>query len=215
MVIQSLNLEQALLKDVVQLGSDVSVGESVRFIPTEDSGLSSGPIVIGSRSILRDGAIICSGVTIGEDSVIGHQCVVRARVTIGNSSVVSHLVCLERDATIGSHVRISALTHITGGCEVGDHVQIGARVVTVNDNEMRWREGEKLQAAKILDGAKIGSGVTLLGHVIIGKGAFVGAGAVVTKSVANGQLVYGNPAYVQGEAPSGDWLAGASRSALK
>lgn len=98
----------------------------------------------------------------------------------------------------------------TGGCQVGNDVQIGARVVTINDNEMRWREGEVLCAPRILDGSKIGSGCTLLGHVTIGEGAFVGAGSVVTRDIAANHLAYGNPAYVQGEAPTGVWRAGAS-----
>jgi acetyltransferase-like isoleucine patch superfamily enzyme len=43
-------------------------------------------------------------------------------------------------------------------------------------------------------GATIGSGATILGGVRIGAGATVGAGAVVTKDVAPGSTVVGNPA---------------------
>ena len=45
-------------------------------------------------------------------------------------------------------------------------------------------------------GAKIGANATLLPGVIIGKGALVGAGAVVTKDVPEGAVVAGNPARV-------------------
>ena len=44
------------------------------------------------------------------------------------------------------------------------------------------------------DEASIGSGATILGGVRIGAGALVGAGAVVTKDVAPGATVVGNPA---------------------
>lgn len=213
MVSRCLGVKEALEQKLVEMGDDVEVCNTVRFIPFEDDGTTRGPIIIGARVKIRAGAIICSGVSIGDNSIIGHQCVVRAGARIGHDSVISHFVCVEINAVIGNYVRVSSLTHITGGCYIGNHVQIGARVVTINDNEMRWRDGEILNAARILDGAKIGSGVTLLGHVTVGERAFVGAGSVVTRNVGSGQLVYGNPACVHGEAPTGSWLSGARQTA--
>lgn len=210
MVIDSISLNEARQRHLVCIGAGAIVSHLARYIPVEDDGLSRGTTIIGDHARVRAGAIICSGVHIGVGSVIGHQCVIRARVTIGDHSLLSHLVCLERDSSVGSNVRISALTHITGGCQIGDDVQIGARVVTVNDNEMRWRAGESLRAPKILRGASIGSGATLLGHVTIGEHAFIGAGSVVTRNVPARMLSFGNPARVQGERPTGTWLAGAS-----
>jgi acetyltransferase-like isoleucine patch superfamily enzyme len=210
MVNDTLALDEAVRCGLVSLGSNTEVSAQVRFLPNEDQGQGSGQILIGDNVRIRAGAILCSGVEIGDDTVIGHQCVVRARTKVGKGCVISHLVCLERDTRIGDHVRISALTHITGGCHIGDRVQIGARVVTVNDNEMRWQAGEVLCAPRILEGARIGSGCTLLGHVTVGERAFIGAGSVVTRDIPSDRLAYGNPAYVQGETPSDQWRAGAS-----
>ena len=210
MVVDSMPLNEAIDHQLVRIGTGVIVSHAARYIPVEDDGQSRGVSVIGDRARIRAGAILCSGVHIGAGSVIGHQCVIRAGVTIGDHSLLSHLVCLERDARVGSHVRISALTHITGGCQMADDVQIGARVVTINDNEMRWRSGESLCAPRVLCGARIGSGATLLGHVTIGEYAFVGAGSVVTRNVSARMLVFGNPARVQRARPEGAWLAGAS-----
>jgi acetyltransferase-like isoleucine patch superfamily enzyme len=211
MVKDTMSFEEALERGLVEIGANASVSAHARFQHQEDDGTFSGKAVIGANARIRAGALICSGVQIGQNTVIGHQAVVRARVKLGDNCVISHLVCLERDATIGNHVRISALTHITGNCQIGDHVQIGARVVTINDNEMRWRAGEVLQAPTILIGARIGSGCTLLGHITIGKGAFIGAGSVVTRDIPANCLAFGNPAYVQGDRPQGDWRAGASK----
>ncbi|TWQ61140.1 N-acetyltransferase, partial [Xanthomonas vasicola] len=190
-----------------------SVANTGSFSTPVQTSRPCGRWVVGvfQGRLIRSGALLCSGVHIGADSIIGHNTIIRARANIGTKSVISHLVCLERDANIGNNVRISALTHITGNCFVGDNVQIGARVVTINDNEMRWRAGEILRAPKVLSGARIGSGVTLLGHVTIGENAFIGAGSVVTRNIPEGTLAYGNPAYVQGDRPMGEWLAGASR----
>lgn len=211
MVNDTLTLDQAVEHGLVSIGRNTTISAQARFLPFEDDGQSGGPIIIGDNVRIRAGAVLCSGVVIGNDVTIGHQCVVRARVTIGQSSMISHFVCLERDAQVGSHVRISTLTHITGGCQIGDGVQIGARVVTVNDNEMRWKAGEVLCAPRILREARIGSGCTLLGHVTIGEYSFVGAGSVVTRDIPANRLAYGNPAYVQGETPAKDWRAGASK----
>lgn len=210
MVIDSISFSEAQHRDLVRIGTGAIVSDLARFVPTEDDGQSSGMAFIGENARIRAGAIICSGTYIGEGSVIGHQCVIRARTIVGSGSLLSHFVCLERDSVVGNSVRISALTHITGGCEIGDDVQIGARVVTINDNEMRWRAGEKLRAPSILRGARIGSGTTLLGHVTIGENAFIGAGSVVTRDIPAGSLAYGNPAYVRGDRPRGAWSAGAS-----
>lgn len=212
MVIHPITLHEAGRSGLITIARNARICESVQFIPSEDNGQTCGATVIGENAHIRAGAIICSGVKIGQNTVVGHQCVIRAGVKIGNDCVISHLVCIERDAEIGDCVRISALSHITGGCHIGDEVQIGARVVTINDNEMRWRHGEILCAPRILSRSRIGSGCTLLGHVTIGEGAFIGAGSVVTRSIPAHQLAYGNPAYVQGEAPCGEWRAGASSS---
>jgi acetyltransferase-like isoleucine patch superfamily enzyme len=48
----------------------------------------------------------------------------------------------------------------------------------------------------VKQGASIGSGATILCNVVIGENAIVGAGSVVTKSVAPGTIVAGNPARV-------------------
>lgn len=215
MVADTLNYEQAVQHGLLQAEDGAIISPDVRFIPNEDDGVNSGPILIGRGARIRSGALICSGTSIGENSIIGHNSVIRARVKVGSNSVISHFVCLERDAVVGNNVRISALTHITGNCSIGDNVQIGARVVTVNDNEMRWRVGEVLRAPKILSGARVGSGTTLLGNVTIGENAFIGAGSVVTRNIPPGTLAYGNPAYVQGDRPQGDWVAGASKTNLE
>lgn len=211
MVIDTISFGEAQARQLVRIGKGAMVSHLASFIPTEDDGRSSGMTVIGEDALVRAGAIICSGAYIGDGSIIGHQCVIRARVRIGSNSLLSHLVCLESDSVVGDRVRISALTHITSGCQIDDDVQIGARVVTINDNEMRWRAGEILQAPRIMRGANIGSGTTLLGHVTIGENAFIGAGSVVTRSIPASALAYGNPAYVRGNRPRGAWLAGASR----
>jgi acetyltransferase-like isoleucine patch superfamily enzyme len=58
--------------------------------------------------------------------------------------------------------------------------------------EQDWRVAPTL----VKRGASIGSGATILCNVVIGEDAIIGAGSVVTKDVAPGAIVAGNPARV-------------------
>lgn len=184
---------------LLYIAPSARVSNAARIILYEDDGSNIGLISVGAGAIVRAGTIICSGAKIGAHTVVGHNVIIRRSVDIGDHSVISHGTCLERDCRVGAHVRISALTHITGSCVIEDNVQIGARVVTINDNDMRWGERPPLCPPTFRRGCKVGSGVTVLSGVEIGEKTFVGAGSVVTKSLPPNVIAYGNPAYVQRE----------------
>jgi acetyltransferase-like isoleucine patch superfamily enzyme len=68
-------------------------------------------------------------------------------------------------------------------------------VATVNDNEMmRSYTQSKIVGPRIADNASIGAGACLLPGVLVGEGAIVGAGSVVTKDVESYTVVMGVPA---------------------
>lgn len=122
---------------------------------------------------------------------------------IGDRSQVGTFVEIQRGAVIGSACKIQSHTFICDGVEVGDRVFIGHGVTFVNDADPRATAADgglqteddwELQRTVVEDGASIGSGATILGGVRIGTEALVGAGAVVTRDVAAGQTVVGNPA---------------------
>jgi acetyltransferase-like isoleucine patch superfamily enzyme len=192
----SYSLAQAVEKGLLRADPTALIADGVRFVPLEDDGVSRGEIVIGARTSVREGAILCSGVRIGKNSIIGHNVVLRSGAVVGDDTVISHMVCIEHDARIGNNVRVSSLTHLTGSVIVEDDVQIGARVVTVNDNELRWRNRPNLVAPIFRRGCRVGSGVTILSGVEIGKNTLVGAGAVVTRNLPPNVVAYGVPAYV-------------------
>jgi acetyltransferase-like isoleucine patch superfamily enzyme len=183
------------------LGKCCVIAPTARIIPNEDDGGHFGPVEIGEGAIVREGVVLSTGVRIGRRVLIGHHCVLRRRVRIGDDSVLSHLISIQHDVTIGARVRISSLTHLTGGSVIEDDVQIGAGVTTVDDNDMAWRDAA-LRASIFRRGCKIGSGTTILGGLEIGANAFVGAGSVVTRSIPENVVAFGNPAYVQRDRPA-------------
>ena len=65
---------------------------------------------------------------------------------------------------------------------------------TTNDGSLQTEADWKVERTLIRKGASIGSGATILANVTIGENALVGAGSIVTKDVAAGATVVGNPA---------------------
>lgn len=188
-------IRDAIKHGYVQLDTGARFDDQVNVVELEDDGRNYGTILIGCGSIIRAGAIICSGAHIGARSMVGHNCVVRARVRIGDETVISHLVNIERDTVIGSGVRISAHTHLTGGCLVEDDAHIGANVATINDRNLE-RKAE-LRAPIFRQGSRIGSSVTVMANVEIGPYALIGAGSLVLANIPAHARAYGTPAVIR------------------
>ena len=122
---------------------------------------------------------------------------------IGDETRVGTFVEIQRGAVIGRRCKIQSHSFICDGVEIEDEVFVGHGVVFVNDKIPRATDSEgSLQGVEdwtllrtvVESKASIGSGAVVLGGIRIGSGALVGAGAVVTKDVAPGDVVVGSPA---------------------
>ena len=195
-IVNSLSQEAALDRGLLVIGQGARVAPTVRIIPNEDNGQHFGPVKIGADTVIREGVILSTGVQIGSRVLVGHHCVLRRSVQIGNDCVLSHLVSVQHDVVVGDRVRISSLTHITGGSIIEDDVQIGAGVATVDDNSMEWPNPPELRGSIFRQGCRVGSGVTILGGLEIGRNTLIGAGSVVTRSIPDNVIAFGNPAYI-------------------
>ncbi len=123
--------------------------------------------------------------------------------SIGSGTRVGPFVEIQRGVRIGSRCKIQSHTFVCTGVEVGDEVFIGHGVMFVNDKRPRaTTETGVLQAEDdwsllptIIEArVSLGSACVVLGGVRIGERALIGAGAVVTRDVAAGATVVGNPA---------------------
>ncbi len=102
---------------------------------------------------------------------------------------------------MGANIRAAGGTiHIGAGTQIGQHVSMIASNHLVEKNGASAR-ADRWDATKtgisIGEGCWIGAGVVILPGVTIGSAAVIGAGSIVTRSVEERQVWYGNPARPQ------------------
>jgi UDP-2-acetamido-3-amino-2,3-dideoxy-glucuronate N-acetyltransferase len=121
---------------------------------------------------------------------------------IGDDTKVGAFVEIQKNAVVGARCKISSHSFICEGVTIEDEVFIGHGVMFINDRYPRATAAGRLQTeadwavtpTRVQRGASIGSGAVVLCGVTIGARAMVGAGAVVTRSVADDAVVAGVPA---------------------
>jgi UDP-2-acetamido-3-amino-2,3-dideoxy-glucuronate N-acetyltransferase len=118
--------------------------------------------------------------------------VVGARCNIGDHAFV------ESGAVIGDEVTIKNSVAVWQYVTVQDRVFLGPNCSLTNDNRPRSKRPWSPVATTIEEGATIGANATIVCGCHVGRYAFVGAGAVVTKPVPDYAVVFGNPGRVHG-----------------
>ena len=123
--------------------------------------------------------------------------------SIDDDTKIGTFVEIQKNASIGKRCKISSHSFICEGVRIGDDVFVGHGVMFINDRNPRASKDQKpivdewtLEETIVEDGVSIGSNATILCGLRIGRGAMIGAGAVVTRDVPAGATVAGNPARV-------------------
>ena len=132
---------------------------------------------------------------IGEGTRIWQYVVVLAGAVIGRDGNICSHCFIENKVVVGDRVTVKCGVQLWDGVTLEDDVFVGPNVTFTNDLRPRSRNGQAvLLPTLVKKGASIGANATILPGLIIGEGAMVGAGAVVTKDVPPGVMVIGNPA---------------------
>lgn len=137
--------------------------------------------------------------SIGSGTTIWQNVVVLANARIGSETNICAQCFIENDVFIGDRVTIKSGVYLWDGIHIENDVFIGPNVTFTNDKFPRSKiYPEKFLPTYIHQQASIGGGAVILPGVTIGRGAMIGAGAVVTKSVPPYAIVYGSPARITG-----------------
>jgi bifunctional UDP-N-acetylglucosamine pyrophosphorylase/glucosamine-1-phosphate N-acetyltransferase len=178
-------------------------------------------VELGQDTVLEPGSMLLGSTRVGSNCVVGPNAVIRDSRISDDCEVVSssleeatleagcdvgpysHLrsgTHLERDVHVGTSAEIknshvgqgSHVGHFSyiGDARLGNRVNIGAGTVTCN------YDGVRKSKTEIGDDTFVGSDTMLIAPVVIGPGAKIGAGAVVTRDIPAGSLAIGVPAKV-------------------
>jgi UDP-2-acetamido-3-amino-2,3-dideoxy-glucuronate N-acetyltransferase len=141
-------------------------------------------------------AVIDVGCKIGKGTKIWHFSHVMADSEIGENCHVGQNVVISPGVKLGNNVKVQNNVSIYTGVICDDDVFLGPSMVFTNVINPRSAIVRKDQYLKTIveKGASIGANATIVCGNTIGRYAFIGAGAVVTKDVRPYALLVGNPA---------------------
>lgn len=132
---------------------------------------------------------------IGEGTRVWQYVVILPGAVIGRDGNICSHCFIENRVRVGDRVTVKCGVQLWDGVTLEDDVFVGPNVTFCNDRHPRSRnQSAVLSPTLVRKGASIGANATILPGLTIGEGAIVGAGAVVTKDVAAGATVVGNPA---------------------
>jgi UDP-2-acetamido-3-amino-2,3-dideoxy-glucuronate N-acetyltransferase len=140
-------------------------------------------------------AVIDKGCQIGKGTKIWHFTHIMPNAVIGENCNIGQNVVVSPDVVLGDNVKGQNNVSIYTGVICEDDVFLGPSMVFTNVSNPRSAVNRRGQYLKTIvkKGASIGANATIICGNDIGEFAFIGAGAVVTKSIKAYALVVGNP----------------------
>lgn len=157
---------------------------------------------INKKYFLHPSSYVDKGADIGPDTKIWHFSHILKGVKIGRGCIIGQNVMIGPDVSIGKLCKIQNNVSIYKGVTLKDSVFIGPSVVFTNVINPRSAISriKEFKPTFVGEGATIGANATIVCSVAIGRYAFIGAGAVVTKDIPDYALAYGNPSRIR------DWV---------
>lgn len=148
------------------------------------------------RYLVHPSAAVDEPCEIGNGTKIWHFSHVMQESHIGSNCILGQNVHVASGVRIGNNVKIQNNVSLYTGVELEDDVFCGPSMVFTNVITPRSHVNRKSEYRRTLvkRGASLGANSTIICGVTIGRYAFVGAGAVVTRDVPDHALVVGVPA---------------------
>jgi UDP-2-acetamido-3-amino-2,3-dideoxy-glucuronate N-acetyltransferase len=149
---------------------------------------------------VHESSYLDKNVSIGKGTKIWHFCHILEGSVIGDNCKIGQNVVIGPNVKIGNNVKIQNNVSVYPGVILEDDVFCGPSCVFTNVFNPRAAIArmDEVRHTLVKKGATIGANATIVCGRTIGRYAFIGAGAVVTKNTPDFALVYGNPARVSG-----------------
>ncbi len=201
---------QHFLECLESRATPVSDGnEGLRVLQVLDAcqrALANGPINLAAAPnapqkkelpyFVHPSASVDEGAEVGRGTKIWHFSHIMKGARIGQRCVIGQNVNVDGGTVIGDSVKIQNNVSVYTGVVIEDDVFLGPSCVLTNVTNPRSQVNRHslYETTHLKRGCTIGANATVVCGVTIGRYAFVGAGAVVTKSVPDYALFVGNPA---------------------
>jgi UDP-2-acetamido-3-amino-2,3-dideoxy-glucuronate N-acetyltransferase len=155
---------------------------------------------VSADFFVHPSSFVDEGASVGTGTKIWHFCHILPGAVIGADCVIGQNAAIGPDVTIGKGCKIQNNVSIYKGVTLEDEVFCGPSAVFTNVFNPRAaiRRMDEARPTLVRRGASLGANCTIVCGVTIGRFAFVGAGAVVTRDVPDHALVYGAPAKIRG-----------------
>ncbi len=152
--------------------------------------------VLGDGALIHESAYVDAGAIIGAGSRVWHFCHVNGGAVVGAGCSLGQNVVVMNGVKIGDNAKIQNNVSLYEGVELEQDVFCGPSMVFTNVFNPRSAVSRKNEYRRTLvrRGASIGANATIVCGVTIGRYAFIGAGAVVNRDVADYALMVGVPA---------------------
>jgi len=146
------------------------------------------------NSILRGDCTVASSVIFGENCTVWQGATICEETVLGEGVVVGSHVWIGRGCRIGAFTRIQHGAFIPNHTVIGRSVFIGPNATLTDDKHPKAGHFYRPSPPILEDDCSLGASAVILPGVRIGRGAMVGAGAVVTRDVETMTTVTGCPA---------------------
>jgi UDP-2-acetamido-3-amino-2,3-dideoxy-glucuronate N-acetyltransferase len=154
------------------------------------------------KYFVHESSYVDDNVEIGEGTKVWHFSHIQSGSRIGKNCVFGQNVNVGNNVVVGNFVKVQNNVSIYEGVIIEDYVFCGPSMVFTNITDPRSKYpqvGSKYYKKTLVkEGASLGANCTIVCGNTIGRFAFIGAGAVVTKDIPDFALVVGNPARIVG-----------------
>jgi UDP-2-acetamido-3-amino-2,3-dideoxy-glucuronate N-acetyltransferase len=159
-------------------------------------GRVGAAVALGPGAQVHESAYVDDGAQIGAGTRVWHFCHILGGAVVGARCSLGQNVVVMNGVRLGDNVKVQNNVSIYEGVELEDDVFCGPSMVFTNVYNPRSAVSRKDEYRRTLvrRGASIGANATIVCGVTIGRYAFIGAGAVVNRDVADYALMAGVPA---------------------
>jgi UDP-2-acetamido-3-amino-2,3-dideoxy-glucuronate N-acetyltransferase len=153
-----------------------------------------------SDYFVHESSYVDDGCVIGGGTKVWHFCHLMKDARLGRDCNIGQNVVIMPGVVIGNNVKIQNNVSLYTGVELEDDVFCGPSMVFTNVINPRSHviRRDEYRRTVVRRGASLGANSTVVCGVTLGRYAFIGAGAVVTKDVPDYALVVGNPGRISG-----------------